>query len=96
MKFKNKVVIVTGGNHGFGRAICLALALDGARVAVAARSMDHIQRVVEEIGTDGGQALAVKLDVSDPSSVQSMVDRVRTTWGAVDMRVNNAGIQGKD
>lgn len=95
MRFKDRVAIVTGGNRGLGRAICLTLAREGARVVVAARSVERSQQVADEIGAAGGQALAVPLDVADPGSVQAMVDRVMARWGQIDMLVNNAGIQGK-
>jgi NAD(P)-dependent dehydrogenase (short-subunit alcohol dehydrogenase family) len=95
MRFEDQVAIVTGGNRGLGRAICLALAREGARVVVASRSAEPNRRVVDEISPTGGQALPFPLDVADPSSVEAMVREVLTRWGRIDLLVNNAGIQGK-
>ena len=94
-RFADRVAVVTGGNRGLGRAICLALAREGARVVVAARGLDRSREVAEAIGREGGQALALPLDVADPQSVQAMVAQVEARWGQVDVLVNNAGIQGK-
>jgi NAD(P)-dependent dehydrogenase (short-subunit alcohol dehydrogenase family) len=92
---KDQVVIVTGGYRGLGRALSLSLAEMGARVAVAARSLEKCAQLVEQITAAGGTAMAIRLDVSDPVSVKQLVKRTLETWGTVDLLVNNAGIQGK-
>lgn len=84
-----KVVIVTGGGGVIGRTLCLAFAEAGAAVAVA--DLNQPNHVVEEILAQGGQAMAVKVDVADSSSTDSMVQQVLDKLGAVDVLVNNAG-----
>jgi citronellol/citronellal dehydrogenase len=100
MKLKDKVAIVTGASRGIGKAIAIALAAQGARVTVAARSEvvknanlpGTIADTVKAIEDIGGEALAVRCDVSDEGSVQSMVDRTLEVYGGIDILVNNAGV----
>lgn len=87
----DKVAIVTGASRGIGEATARAFASANARVVLAARSLDHIQRIAEQIGRDGGQAVAVRCDVSDYADVKSAVDRAVDTFGRLDFLVNNAG-----
>ena len=94
MKLKDRVAIVTGGGRGIGRAIALALAEDGADVAVVSRTSAEIDRVAVEIKALGRHALALRADVSDREAVDTMVGSVIGKWGKVDILVNNAGIQG--
>jgi 3-oxoacyl-[acyl-carrier protein] reductase len=92
---KGQVVIITGGYRGLGRALSLSLAELGARVVVAARSLEKCAQLAERITDAGGTAMAVRLDVTDTASVRQLMDRTTETWGTVDLLVNNAGIQGK-
>ena len=94
-----KTAIVTGGNRGIGQAISMALAMAGANIIVAARSEEEshslpgtIHKTVEEIKDLGGQALAVRCDVTSVDDVQSMVGQAMETYGAIDILVNNAGV----
>jgi len=80
-----KTALITGGGRGIGRAIALAFAREGIRIAVAARTAEQINQVAEEIDND---SIAVVCDVSDPQSVTEMFNEV----GDVDILVNNAGI----
>ncbi|MGI9411630.1 MAG: SDR family NAD(P)-dependent oxidoreductase [Hyphomicrobiaceae bacterium] len=89
--FDDKVAIVTGASRGIGEATARAFVSANARVVLAARSMDHIQRIAEDIGRDGGQAIAVQCDVSDYGNVKSAVDRAVEKFGRLDFLVNNAG-----
>ncbi|MEX2099941.1 MAG: SDR family NAD(P)-dependent oxidoreductase, partial [Acidimicrobiia bacterium] len=87
-----KVAIVTGGSEGIGRAAALSMAREGARVAIAARRRDVLERAADEIReATGGEVLAVPCDVTDESQVRAMVDRVVQQWGGVDILLNNAG-----
>ncbi len=90
MRLENRVAVVTGGNKGLGRALSLALAEEGARVAVAGRSASRNAEVAEELSSLGAEALAVTLDVTDVASVEQMVDRVLSRWGQIDILINNA------
>jgi 3-oxoacyl-[acyl-carrier protein] reductase len=92
MRFTDQVAIVTGAARGIGRAIALAFAGEGAKVALADIDGDRLDGLREEIGNRGGQALSVPCDVSKSSDVQEMVDRVLTIFGRIDILVNNAGI----
>jgi 3-hydroxybutyrate dehydrogenase len=90
---KNKVALVTGGGRGIGRTIALQFAKHGARVAVAGRSIEHLNSVVAEITEAGTQAVGITCDVSDPASVDQMFVGVRETFGCdPHILVNNAGI----
>ena len=80
-----KTALITGGGRGIGRAIALAFAREGIRIAVAARTAEQVEQVAHEIGNG---AIAVVCDVADPESVARMFERV----GDVDILVNNAGV----
>ena len=86
-----KVVLVTGGGRGIGRAIALAAARAGADVCVTARSKDQIDGVAAEIRNLGQTAVAEVCDVSDLQSVTSMIESSLEQLGRLDILVNNAG-----
>src|SRR6478736_6109318 len=89
-----KTALITGGGRGIGRAIALAFAREGARVAVAARTLEQVNQVAEEIEKDhDSKALALVCDVSDPASVEKMFADLRAGFEHdVDILVNNAGV----
>jgi 3-oxoacyl-[acyl-carrier protein] reductase len=90
---QDKVAIVTGASRGIGKAIALALATEGASVAVNyASSSTAAEAVVAEIIAMGGQAIALQADVSQPEAVENFVKAVMEKWGKIDVLVNNAGI----
>jgi len=89
---KGKVAIVTGARRGMGKSHAIKLAKTGAKVVVADISLEDCQKVVEEIKNSGGQALAVKCDVTKKTEVDEMVKKAVEQWGRVDILVNNAGI----
>ena len=91
MRLKNKVAIITGAGSGIGKAMALLFAKEGASVVIATRSDDGL-KVENEIKKKGGSALFVKTDVSDASSVHSMVNQVIKKFKRIDILVNNAGI----
>ena len=91
-ELKNKVALVTGARRGMGRVDALALAQQGARVAVTDISLEECQKVVEEIKAKGGEAAAWKLDVTNQAEIDQVFDGVVKKWGRLDILVNNAGI----
>lgn len=85
--------IVTGGSRGIGEACVVALAREGANVAIAVnKSTDEAEKVVAKIQQMGVDACVFQCDVANPNDVKSMVDAVATRWGKIDILVNNAGI----
>ena len=94
MQFTEKVAIVTGAGGGIGQAYAEALAREGAAVVVADINTDGADRVAAGIVAEGGTAIAVPVDVSDPESVGAMADRTQAEFGGVDYLVNNAAIFG--
>lgn len=86
-----QTAIVTGGGRGFGREIARALAKEGVKVAVVARSADQLAETVALIQSEGGHAIAITADVTNASAVNAMVAQVERELGAVDILVNNAG-----
>ena len=91
MRIKDKVALVTGGSRGIGRAICLRLAEEGARVAIADILEDEARKTAGDILATGGQAQVVKTDVTQLDQVRACVRQVTDTWGPIDVLVNNAG-----
>lgn len=89
-----KVAIVTGSGCGIGRAIALALARDGADIAVNDVSIDEARKVAKEIEFMGRIALVALADVSKKSDVEDMVKQTLEKFGKIDILVNNAGIAG--
>jgi len=98
LRLKDKVVIVSGGSRGIGRAICELFAIHGARVAVnysrdADRNYpDAVKEVVESITIGGGYAVAFEADMGDKKSIDTMVEEVIERWGRIDIVIANAGI----
>jgi len=90
---KNKVMIVTGGSRGIGASICKSAAEQGAKVLVNyVSNSESAASVVSDIEINGGDAIAVKADVTDMSSVQEMVNQALESWSKIDILVNNAAI----
>ena len=89
---RGKVALVTGASSGLGEHFALTLAASGAAVAVAARRLDRLEALVTRITGEGGKAVAVPLDVTDPASVAAAFEQAAGTLGAPDIVVNNAGI----
>ena len=94
MQFTEKVVIVTGGGSGIGRATALALAADGAKVAVFELRQDRATAIVEEIRGAGGEALGIAVNVADTAAMQQAIEQVTAHWGRIDGVVAHAGING--
>jgi 3-hydroxybutyrate dehydrogenase len=88
-RLDEKIALITGGGRGIGRAIALAFAREGARIAVAARTAEQVEQVAAEIGVN---AIALVCDVSDSASVTRMFADTRERLGDPNILVNNAGI----
>jgi NADP-dependent 3-hydroxy acid dehydrogenase YdfG len=86
------VALVTGASSGIGEATATALASHGARVAVAARRLERLERLAAEIGRDGHTALAIEADFTERKQAIAAVDRTVDELGGLDILVNNAGV----
>ncbi|GAB1377301.1 SDR family oxidoreductase [Pararhodobacter aggregans] len=92
MLLKDRIAIVTGASSGIGLAIAEALAAEGAKVVVAARSADKLAALVAGIEGAGGTALAVPTDMTDEGQVEALFAACEATYGAPKLVINNAGI----
>ena len=87
-----KVAMVTGASSGFGVHFAKIMAARGAKVVVAARRVERLEALVAEIKADGGEALAVAMDVTDSASIIAAFDLAEAAFGTVTMLANNAGV----
>jgi NAD(P)-dependent dehydrogenase (short-subunit alcohol dehydrogenase family) len=92
MRLKDRVAIVTGAARGIGRAIAVALAREGARVAALDLDLIQLDDLVGQGRTRGGEMLALSVDVTRKEQIQEAVGQVLARWGRIDILVNNAGI----
>lgn len=93
-RFGDKVVLVTGGNSGIGRAAAFAFAGEGARVVIAARRENLGQAVVREIQKQSGEALFVQTDVTREADIENLFQKIMGKYGKLDYAYNNAGVGG--
>lgn len=91
-EFSGKVALVTGAGQGMGRATALAFAGQGAAVAVSDINLETAQAVAREINAHGGEAMAIRTDVTEEAGVKAMVDAALGKFGTIDILINNAGI----
>jgi 3-oxoacyl-[acyl-carrier protein] reductase len=89
---KDRVALVTGASQGIGRAIALGLACAGARVAIAARNGEKLEKLAEEIGANHGAALTIPMDVGNAQEVKAGFQQAVERLGRLDILVNNAAI----
>jgi NAD(P)-dependent dehydrogenase (short-subunit alcohol dehydrogenase family) len=94
MQLENRVALITGAGSGIGRATAILLAKEGAKVGVLDHSEENAQKVVEQIQNNGGEALALGADISQPDQMQQAVKKIADRWGRLDIVFANAGING--
>ena len=91
-RLDGEVALVTGASKGIGWDLAKAMAAAGAAVAVGARDLESLERLAAEIRADGGEALAVELDVREVSRIADAFETVQRRFGSLDILVNNAGL----
>jgi NAD(P)-dependent dehydrogenase (short-subunit alcohol dehydrogenase family) len=89
---EGKIVLITGGTSGIGRASALLFAKEGAKVALTGRRAAEGEAVVAEIATTGGEAMFVQADLADIDGIPAMVNRIVVRYGRLDCAFNNAAI----
>jgi 2-deoxy-D-gluconate 3-dehydrogenase len=87
---EDQIAIVTGASQGIGRTLAIALAQAGADVALVSRTRSDLEAVAQEIEAAGRKALVMPADIQDVSQIQKRVDEVHTTFGKIDILINNA------
>ena len=92
-QLEGKVAIITGGGTGIGRGIALAFAKEGAKLVIASRNRENLERTAEEIKALGATAMAVPTDVTDEAQVLALFAAVMEEFRRLDILVNNAGVE---
>jgi len=92
MTFQNKTIVLTGASAGIGQGLAIALAQQGANLVLAARSQAALEETVALCMKQGGSAIAVPTDVTQPQACQQLIEKAITTFGQIDCLINNAGI----
>jgi len=95
MNLVGQTVLVTGGSKGIGRAICLALAREGANIVIAARDESRIRETMEKLKEIDSKALAIQADVRNEEDVKNLISKSIEKCGRLDILVNNAGVAHK-
>ena len=89
---KPKIVLITGGSGGLGRALASVFATQGHRVVITARNPDKLDSTAEQISINGNKILALPCDIVDRDQVKGLAHEIATRWGRVQILINNAGI----
>jgi 3-oxoacyl-[acyl-carrier protein] reductase len=92
-EFDSKVALITGAGRGIGRALAIGFAAAGARVAANDIAPDGLERTVDAIRNDGGEAQSFVADVANKMQIQTMIEEIRDVFGRIDFLVNNAGVE---
>jgi ketoreductase len=90
----DKIALITGGGTGIGKAIAEELAKNGAKVALASRNENHVERAAAQLKASGLAALALPMNVRRKQEIERAVEQIVSEWGALHILVNNAGISG--
>lgn len=92
MALNGKTALITGASSGFGEAFARRLASEGVKVALAARRLDRLEALANEIASNGGEAIAIGADVSKEEDVIAMFEKAEAAYGPVSIIINNAGV----
>lgn len=95
LQIKGKHALITGGSHGIGRCIALALAKEGCNVAICARNKERIDKVISELKTKKVDSLGISADVMIKSDIDKVMDAVIKRWGTLHILINNVGGGGR-
>lgn len=93
---QGQVAMITGASSGLGRQFAITMAAHGAKVVLAARRADRLDELKNQIISDGGEALAVSIDVADRATIAPAFDLAEATFGTVTILANNAGMAVRD
>ncbi|PSF35242.1 3-oxoacyl-[acyl-carrier-protein] reductase [Aphanothece hegewaldii CCALA 016] len=94
MQLEGKVAVISGAGSGIGRATALLLASEGAKVATIDRTPKNSQETVNQIQQQGGEAITVEADISQPEKLQQAYEQIYQKWGHINLVFANAGING--
>src|SRR5476649_2454670 len=94
LRFKNKIVVITGAGTGMGRASALRLAAEGAALILIGRRAETLEQLAEEIGSGGGTAMALTCDITDEAQVKDAFFEIQRRFGRVNALFANAGVLG--
>jgi NAD(P)-dependent dehydrogenase (short-subunit alcohol dehydrogenase family) len=92
-RLDGKVAILTGASSGIGQAAAVLFAKQGAKVVVAARSVDGLNETLKKVKEVGGEGIAVRTDTTEEKDVKNLIDTTISTYGKLDIAFNNAGMQ---
>ncbi len=94
MQLVGKVALITGAGSGIGKAAAILLAKEGAKVAALGRTENDIGKTVAQIEGNGGEAMPIVADISQPEQMQQAIEKIAAQWGRIDIVFANAGING--
>jgi len=95
LALKRKYALVTGGSHGIGRSVALALAEEGCNVAICARNKERIEETVGELKERGIQSIGIPADLMIPADIERVMKTIIDSWGTIHILVNNVGGGGR-
>ncbi|MBE9127723.1 MULTISPECIES: SDR family oxidoreductase [unclassified Coleofasciculus] len=94
MQLTEKVALITGAGSGIGKATALLFAKEGAKIGVLGRTKDELKETVNQIQGNGGEAIPLEADISQPEQMQQAIQQITDKWGRLDIVFANAGING--